>query len=191
MPPNKEVIVRSIQMQDKNFDEAEAGSRVGLAIKGAAAEEMKRGFFICTPEDCEVSAKLTLSFEKNKFYPSELKEGLLYVTTGMQTVPAKITDMKENTITLELEKQIVYTNDGTFLLLDLNAKKLHVIGRGGSNKNFLGRFFAQVFLEDKKCRGSDSNARTSTGIDLESIAVDLAWLPLRKKSMNNLVIIKV
>ncbi len=130
MPTNKEVIVRSIQMQDKNFDEAEAGSRVGLAIKGAAAEEMKRGFFICTPEDCEVSTKLTLSFEKNKFYPGELKEGVLHVTAGMQTVPAKIADMKENTITLELEKQIVYTKDDTFLLLDLNAKKLHVIGKG-------------------------------------------------------------
>ncbi len=134
MPTNKEVIVRSIQMQDKNFDEAETGSRVGLAIKGAAAEEMKRGFFICAPEDCEVSAKLTLSFEKNKFYPSELKEGLFHVTAGMQTVPAKIADMKENTITLELEKQIVYTNDDTFLLLDLNAKKLHVIGRGEAIK---------------------------------------------------------
>ena len=134
MPTNKEVIVRSIQMQDKNFDEAEAGSRVGLAIKGAAAEEMKRGFFICAPEDCEVSTKLTLSFEKNKFYPGELQEGLFHVTAGMQTVPAKIADMKENTITLELEKQIVYTKDDTFLLLDLNAKKLHVIGKGRAVK---------------------------------------------------------
>jgi selenocysteine-specific translation elongation factor len=134
MPTNKEVIVRSIQMQDKNFDEAEAGSRVGLAIKGSAAEEMKRGFFICAPEDCKVSTKLTLSFEKNKFYPGELKEGVLHVTAGMQTVPAKIADMKEDTITLELEKQIVYTKDDTFLLLDLNAKKLHVIGSGKAIK---------------------------------------------------------
>ena len=127
MPTNKEVIVRSIQMQDKNFDEAEAGSRVGLAIKGAVAEEMKRGFFICAPEDCEVSAKLTLSFEKNKFYPGELKEGLFHVTAGMQTVPAKNADMKENTITLKLEKQIVYTNDDTCLLLDLNAKNFMLL----------------------------------------------------------------
>jgi len=134
MPTNKEVIVRSIQMQDKNFDEAEAGSRVGLAIKGAAAEEMKRGFFICAPEDCEVSAKLILSFEKNKFYQGELQDGVFHVTTGMQTVPVKIVDMKENTIVLELEKQIVYTKDETFLLLDLNAKKLHVIGRGKTIK---------------------------------------------------------
>jgi selenocysteine-specific translation elongation factor len=121
-------------MQDKNFDEAETGPRVGLAIKGVAAEEMKRRFFICAPEDCEASAKLTLSFEKNKSYPGELKEGLLHVTAGMQTVPAKIANMKENTITLELEKQIVYTKDDAFLLLDLNAKKLHVIGRGETIK---------------------------------------------------------
>jgi selenocysteine-specific translation elongation factor len=136
MPTNKEIIVRSIQIQDKNFDEAEAGSRVGLAIKGTAAEEMKRGFFICAPEDCEISAKLTLSFEKNKFYPGELKEGSFHATVGMQTVPAKIADMKENIITLELEKQIVYTKDDTCLLLDLNAKKLHVIGKGKAIKTF-------------------------------------------------------
>jgi len=97
---------------------------------------MKRGFFICAPEDCEVSTKLTLSFEKNKFYPDELKEGALHVTAGMQTIPAKISDMKEDTITLELEKQIVYTKDDTFLLLDLNAKKLHVIGKGKAIKTF-------------------------------------------------------
>lgn len=130
MPTNKEVIVRSIQMQDKDFDEAEAGSRVGLAIKGAASEEMKRGFFICAPGRCKVDMKVTLSFEKNRFYSSELKEGLLHVTVGMQTIPAKIVDIKEKTVTLELEKQIVYTQDDVFLLLDLNAKKLHTVGWG-------------------------------------------------------------
>jgi selenocysteine-specific translation elongation factor len=121
MPTNKEVIVRSIQMQDKNFDEATAGSRVDLAIKGVAAEEMKRGFFICAPEICEVSTKLILSFEKNKFFPGELQERVFHVTAGMQTVSAKIADMKEDTITLELEKRIVYAKDDIFLLLDLNA----------------------------------------------------------------------
>ena len=40
LPTNKEVVIRSIQMQDKNFDETTAGSRVGLAIKGAAVDEM-------------------------------------------------------------------------------------------------------------------------------------------------------
>ena len=130
MPTNKEVIVPSIQMQDINFDEAEEGSRVGLAIKGASAEEMKRGFLICDPKDCKVSTDLILSFEKNKFYPGELQEGVFHVTSGMQTVPARIADIKENTIKSKLEKQIVYTKDDTFLLLDLNSKKLHVIGKG-------------------------------------------------------------
>jgi len=134
MPVNKEVVVRSIQIQDKNFDIAEAGSRVGLAIKGAAAEEMKRGYFLSSPEDCQISKKLTISFEKNKFFLGELKRGLFHVTVGMQTVPAIIEDMKENTMTLELEKHIVYTKDDTFLLLDLNAKKLHVIGKGKAIK---------------------------------------------------------
>src|SRR5208283_4732505 len=49
LPENKEVIVRSIQMQDEDYEEAEAGARVGLALKGATVEEMKRGSILCAP----------------------------------------------------------------------------------------------------------------------------------------------
>jgi selenocysteine-specific translation elongation factor len=58
LPIDKDIVVRSIQMQDKDFDEAEAGSRVGLAIKGATAEEMNRGYIICDPESVKTGAKM-------------------------------------------------------------------------------------------------------------------------------------
>ena len=38
MPQNKKVIIRSIQMQDKDVDAAEIGSRVGCALKGVKTE---------------------------------------------------------------------------------------------------------------------------------------------------------
>ncbi len=129
LPINKEVVIRSIQMQDKDFDEASTGCRVGLAIKGATAEEMKRGSAFTVSDAAKTDTKFTLKFTKNRFYP-EVKKGVFHATIGMQSIPITITDIKENTITIETEKPVCYTKDDNFILLDLNAKKLHHIGNG-------------------------------------------------------------
>ena len=129
LPLNKEVVIRSIQMQDKDFDEAQAGCRVGLAIKGATAEEMKRGSIFTTPDGVKIDNKFTLKFTKNRFYP-EVKKGVFHATIGMQSIPVNITDVKEDTITIETEKPVCYTREDDFILFDLNAKKLHHIGNG-------------------------------------------------------------
>jgi len=89
MPQKKNVIIRSIQMQDKDVNTAEAGSRVGCAIKGANAEEMKRGSVLCSESAVQIDSKLKVSFEKNPFY-NELKDGIYHISIGLQTVPAAI-----------------------------------------------------------------------------------------------------
>ena len=129
LPENKEVVIRSIQMQDKDFDESSAGCRVGLAIKGATAEEMKRGSVFTTEEGAKTDAKFILTFTKNRFYP-EVKKGVFHATIGMQNIPITITEITGNTIKIETEKPVCYTKDDNFILLDLNATKLHHIGNG-------------------------------------------------------------
>jgi selenocysteine-specific translation elongation factor len=130
LPANKEVIVRSIQMQDADFDEAEAGSRVGLAIKGATAEEMKRGSLLCPAGSATLGSTIPLTFTKNRFYAEGIKEGLFHITVGMQTSPGKITNITNSSITVESEKPVAYTPNTRVLLMNLNAKKLHVMGHG-------------------------------------------------------------
>ena len=132
LPYDKEVIVRSIQMQDNDYDEAKAGSRVGLAIKGATTQEMKRGTLLCTPGGATINTQFTLTFCKNRFYPT-VNKGLVHVTVGMQTVPARITEINDGSVSLETEKPIAYTKQDTFLFLDLNAKKLHLMGHATLN----------------------------------------------------------
>lgn len=129
LPINKEVVIRSIQMQDKDFDEATAGCRVGLAIKGATAEEMGRGSVFTAPDGTRTDAKFILNFTKNRFYP-EISKGIFHATIGMQSMPISITDIQENKIKIETEKPICYTKEDNFILIDLNAKKLHHIGNG-------------------------------------------------------------
>ena len=129
LPANKEVIIRSIQMQDRNFDSATAGCRVGLAIKGATVEDLKRGAIFCAPNAAKTEKKFRLHFTKNRYY-QDVKKGVFHRTIGMQSIPITITDVSGNTMTIETEKPVGYTNNDTFILLDLNAKKLHHIGSG-------------------------------------------------------------
>jgi len=135
LPANKEVTVRSIQMQDEDYDQAEAGSRVGLAMKGATVEEMRRGSIICAPGSVKTGTRLELSFKKSPFYSEDLKEGAFHATVGMQTVPINITEQSATSIVIESEKPIAFTAQDTFLLLDLNAKKMRIIGTANAPNN--------------------------------------------------------
>jgi hypothetical protein len=47
----------------------------------------------------------------------------------MQTVPITITGKSETSLVIESEKPIVYTPEDIFLLLDLNAKKMRIMGK--------------------------------------------------------------
>jgi len=129
LPNNKEVMVRSIQMQDKEFEEAGAGSRIGLAIKDATLDDLSRGAMLCAPQAASATSTLTLSFMKNRFYPN-LREGLFHLVVGMQMTPATIVQTNNGTLSLRTEKQIGYRKDDLFILLDLNARKLHFMGAG-------------------------------------------------------------
>lgn len=135
LPDNKEVMVRSIQMQDDEYEEAEAGSRVGLAIKGAAHEEMKRGSMLCAPGSARADTTIKLSFKKSSFYSDTVREGDFHATVGMQTVPITISETGKSSIVIKSENSIAYTPEATFLLLDLNAKKTRVIGKGHALQN--------------------------------------------------------
>ena len=130
LPLQREVVLRSIQMHDKDFNEAGAGSRVGLAIKGATSEEMKRGSIICTPGSVKTGRTIKLNFSENNFYSEGIKEGVFHVTCGMQTMPVEVNKIDKNSIMIESEKPIVYGPGDTFILLDLNNKKLRLIGVG-------------------------------------------------------------
>ncbi|MBN2042356.1 MAG: hypothetical protein JW754_00960 [Candidatus Aenigmarchaeota archaeon] len=130
LPAGKEIVVRSIQMHDKDFDEAPVGSRVGVAIKGASVEELKRGSVLCVPETHKTGKELKLKFEKNKFYSQEIEKGTFHLLVGMQTMPVNIEETTDGTITISTEQTFVYKEDDVFLFFDLNAKKMHLVGKG-------------------------------------------------------------
>lgn len=120
-------MVRSIQIQDEDYNEAEAGSRVGLAMKGATLEEMRRSSVLCAGSP-KTGTTLKLLFTKSPFYSGDVREGAFHATVGMQTLPVTITEKTATSVVIKSEKPIVYAPEDTFLLLDLNAKKMRIMG---------------------------------------------------------------
>ncbi|MBS3748583.1 MAG: hypothetical protein KGY65_02630 [Candidatus Thermoplasmatota archaeon] len=129
IPLNKEIIVRSIQIQDNDVDAASAGSRVGLAIKGVKVDDLKRGYLLCSEETAKTSSTINLSFSKNPFYPN-LNTGKYHTTIGLQTVPISLKKKTDESISIKTERPIAYLSYQHVLILDLNAKKLHHMGTG-------------------------------------------------------------
>lgn len=128
LPAGKEVVVRSIQMHDKDFEEAPAGSRVGLAIKGATVEELKRGNILCEEGQARIGQEFDLEFEKNKFYQEEIKEGAYHLSVGLQSLPITVKNANEGRIRFQADRKIAYTDSDVFLLINLNAKNLKIMG---------------------------------------------------------------
>jgi selenocysteine-specific translation elongation factor len=129
-PANKEVLVRSIQVQDEDCETADAGTRVGLAIKGATVDELARGSVLTTSNTIRADSKLRISFRKSPFYADEVKEGAFHATLGMQTTHITIVEKNEESLLIESPKLIVHEPQDAALLLDLNAKKTRVMGKG-------------------------------------------------------------
>jgi selenocysteine-specific translation elongation factor len=130
LPANIEVIVRSIQIQDEDWDTAEAGTRVGLAIKGATIDELGRGSVLTTSNDVRADSKLKVSFQQSGFYAEGVREGSFHATIGMQTTPITISEVSDSSVGLDSANPLVHTPQETLLLLDLNAKKTRIIGKG-------------------------------------------------------------
>jgi selenocysteine-specific translation elongation factor len=130
LPANKEVVVRSIQIQDEDYEQADAGTRVGLAVRGATVDGMARGSVLTSLLSVKADTELNIKFKKSAFYTDEIKLGAFHATVGMQTVPITITEKSEESISLQPAKAIVREPDQPMVLLDLNAKKARVMGKG-------------------------------------------------------------
>jgi selenocysteine-specific translation elongation factor len=130
LPSGKQVIVRSIQVQDEDVETAEAGTRVGLAIKGATLEELGRGSVLTNSIEVRALEKMDLTFRRSSFYAGEVREGVFHATAGMQTNPVTLWNPREDSVVIESSKPIVHEPQDTILLLDLNAQKTRVIGKG-------------------------------------------------------------
>lgn len=125
-PDGREVTVRSIQIHDEDKEVAPAGSRVGLAIKGADLGELDRGM-VLAKEHLPTTDSLEFEFHQLKFAPPLEKMQDVMVNIGLQFVPGEVTGIGSK-VTVNLDKKMVI--DGRVVIARPELPKLRIIGWG-------------------------------------------------------------
>jgi selenocysteine-specific translation elongation factor len=127
-PLGKEVVVKGIQSNDKDIEEADAGMRIGLNLKGVEADEIKRGFVICRTID--KSKEIRVKFSKNKFFKQELTQGMpVLLSVGMQAISCNIESLGSE-LNIKSNQLIAYRKNQLCIIASQNDIMPRIIGSG-------------------------------------------------------------
>jgi selenocysteine-specific translation elongation factor len=127
-PLGKKVMVKGIQSHDKDIEEAGAGTRVGLNLKGVEADELKRGFVIC--KEIEKSSDLKIKFNKSRFFKQEIKPGMqVLLSVGLQVV-SSIVEPMDNELLVKSNQKIAYKKNQLCIIASQNDILPRIIGSG-------------------------------------------------------------
>jgi selenocysteine-specific translation elongation factor len=135
LPGSKTTQVRSIQKHADAFDKAVEGDRVGLALKNIEVQDVDRGTVLTTDSAVKTSKMLKTQAALVKYWQTPLKAGMvLHVGHWMQFLNSKVEeandegDWRKPTLTLTLEKELVYRQGDRAVLMYLEGGKLRVAG---------------------------------------------------------------
>jgi selenocysteine-specific translation elongation factor len=135
LPSEKTAQIRSIQKHDDDAETAISGDRVGLALKNIESEELDRGFVLTNDPAIKYSNTISGKAQLVKYWPAPLKEGMvLYAGLWMQFLPTRLEkimlegDWRMPTLTLTMEKALVYPPNARVVLHYLEGGKLRVVG---------------------------------------------------------------
>jgi selenocysteine-specific translation elongation factor len=135
LPTEKTVQIRSIQKHDDDAETAVTGDRVGLALKNIESEDLDRGFVLTSDPAVRSATTVSGKAQLVKYWPAPLKDGMvLYAGNWMQFLPTRLekavvdNDWRMPTLTLTMEKALVYLPGARVVLHYLEGGKLRVVG---------------------------------------------------------------
>jgi selenocysteine-specific translation elongation factor len=135
LPSAKTAQVRSIQKHDDEFDCAHKGDRVGLAMKNVEVEDLERGTVLTTDPSITPSKTVKAQATLVRYWQAPMKADMVvHVGHWMQFIPARIEtiaddgDWRKSTLTLNLEKELVYRPGDKAVVSHLEGGKLRVAG---------------------------------------------------------------
>jgi selenocysteine-specific translation elongation factor len=129
-PLGKEILVKSIQSKDKDVNEANERTRVGLCIKGIELKDLKRGQIITKKDYLKKTKNLKIKIKLSKYYKEKINIGKhIFLNVGLNTTIAKITEINNNIITIETEWEIAYNKEIPYLTKVIIAKTEQTLPR--------------------------------------------------------------
>lgn len=135
LPTKKQALVRSIQKHDDDYDTAEPGDRVGLALKNIESDELDRGYVLTSDPKVKCEKVIEAQAELIKYWPSALKEGMvLHIGHWMQYQPSRVeavdngSDWRRPKLKIVMDKELVFLPGERAVLTQLEGGKLRIVG---------------------------------------------------------------
>jgi selenocysteine-specific translation elongation factor len=135
LPGTKSALVRSIQKHDDEFDTASVGDRVGFALKNVDVEDVDRGQVLTNDPAIKTVNKLETNASLVKYWQTTINTGMvMHVGHWAQFITAKVEaaseggDFRKPSLTLSLDKPLVYRAGDKAVLMYLEGVKLRVAG---------------------------------------------------------------
>ncbi|MGA8302389.1 MAG: EF-Tu/IF-2/RF-3 family GTPase [Thermoplasmata archaeon] len=122
-PTPKIVEIRSIQVHDLDRKEANCGERVGVALRGAEADELSRGQ-VLAPEG-SLRARTSLAggaLVRCRYYRGDARPGAqLNAIVGLQSAPASLDEFSPTRVSITADRPFAYSPGMSAYLLDLSV----------------------------------------------------------------------
>lgn len=132
-PLGKEALVKGLQSQDDFVEQASAGTRLGINLRGIEKDELRRGYVLCSPGTFEKSSELAIDFKKNRFFKQELREGMsVLVSIGLQVVTFQVESLSGTTLKLKTDSdhQVAYKKGRTCIVAFNGESFPRIVGSG-------------------------------------------------------------
>jgi selenocysteine-specific translation elongation factor len=135
LPVSKTAQVRSIQKHDDEFDIAWEGDRVGLALKNVEVADLDRGTVLTNDASIKTATELKTQASLVRYWQEPIKPGMVmhighwtqFITTKVDAA-ADTGDFRKPSLTLSLDKPLVYRTGDKAVLMYLEGAKLRVAG---------------------------------------------------------------
>lgn len=133
LPGDKVAEVRNVQKHDENFESAEVGDHVGVALKGVEAEDLDRGT-VLTSAELKQTTIITAKADMIPYFQAQLHEGsTIHLGHWLQLNPARITkitdvgNMKPE-MRITLERPLIHPSGARAVLVHIDGGRLRVVG---------------------------------------------------------------
>lgn len=132
-PLDGTVLVRSIQRFDEDQEDAPAGSRVGVALKGVEADEIERGFLLTADESILSRPVVTVKpFRKTEFARDPVEAGGrgFHLAAGVYVRPVVLNEVGPSLEATADRPIPLVAGDTAFLAVLRGPGALRVLGAG-------------------------------------------------------------
>ena len=128
----KQVMIKSIQSQDVDVQEAGYGTRVGLAVKGIEYEEIDKGDLLTSKQFAKAKG-MTAVLRTSSFANEKIEAGKRYMlVSNFSHVIAKIDEIDGQNAKMSFEKPISILQGDSFMLIRDQSPRIFASGKASA-----------------------------------------------------------